>query len=62
VSDQHTPTREMYEEALNMTRCPYYLCGEKCDTGCYSEPACVTGTPTEGWESIIDAYWKAQAA
>jgi hypothetical protein len=62
LSDAHTPTREMYEEALSMTRCPYYLREEKCDTGCYSEPACIAGAPLEGWESVIDAYLKAQAA
>lgn len=36
-------------EMLSMTRCPYYQREEKCDRGCWSEPACHTDQPTEGW-------------
>ena len=35
--------------ALCMTQCPAYNDGGVCASGCYTEPACQTDEPTEGW-------------
>lgn len=40
-------------EAMEMVRCPYYRHDEKCESGCYSEPRCITDAPLEGWEERI---------
>lgn len=34
---------------LSMTQCPYFDHEGVCEGGCYSEPACITDQPTEGW-------------
>lgn len=36
-------------QMLGMTQCPYILREETCDSGCCSEPACITDEPLEGW-------------
>ena len=44
--------REMAEEALSRSSCPYRA-GGTCDQGCYSEPACITDEPVEGWAGLL---------
>lgn len=56
------PDEEDYEEPEpDLSGCPYYalfhgLPGHDphavCDRGCYSEPACITDEPREGWPSV----------
>jgi hypothetical protein len=38
--------------ARAMIACPWYRGTGICNTGCYSEPACETDRPTEGWEVV----------
>lgn len=50
------PTRDEYEQALSMLRCPYYQREETCDRGCHEEPECQTCEPREGWNGIVAAF------
>jgi hypothetical protein len=48
------PPEEIWD-ALSMVQCPYYRGEGTCNMGCYSEPACITDQPLEGWEAQITA-------
>ncbi len=42
------------DDEEDLSGCPYYRDRDRgvCDSGCHSEPACVTGEPVGGWPSL----------
>ncbi len=45
-----TEEREFYEE-IDLSSCPYYQGTGHCQSGCTTEPECMTNEPLEGWPS-----------
>lgn len=62
VSDEHEPVFYLVapEREEDLSDCPYYKQDgsegsygpNTCASGCWTEPACKTGEPTEGWPSV----------
>lgn len=50
----NVPTRDDLLEAVSMLTCPYLTHDGTCDRGCYSEPACMTDAPVEGWDGVVE--------
>jgi hypothetical protein len=41
------------QEAVTMLGCPYYRGEGKCETGCYSEPVCITDALDGDWTGVL---------
>lgn len=45
------PSFVLWGDGLDLSSCPYYRGEGKCESGCYSEPSCITDRPLKGWPS-----------
>ncbi len=52
MSETYPP--EDVDRARDMITCPYRMGIGICASGCWSEPACQTDEPLEGWQHILD--------
>lgn len=53
ADNDEAPLPEEVDEARSMMACPYYVCEGTCESGCYSEPRCITDAPLDGWEGVL---------